>query len=369
MSNRAVLVISGFNNRAVIAFCRWATDNAIPFHIVASSQQDPIFLTEYKNRVSITRESPQLSPELFCMWVESMCRQYGYEKIIILPSTEYLNRFLLKNRVAIESAGCAIPLVNEDLYRKISDKYSFSKLCASYGLDVPVEFDQLPESLPFVAKPHSYLSATGSQLIPHLIQDTVELERFRKNEDVSNYFFQEFIFGQSLYLLAYISKENPDNTILFSQENLMQQSKGGSIVLARSSGFHLSEIASRYVAMLGEQNYFGLIMVEVRRDPSRDRYYMIEANPRLWGPMQFCVDNNVDLLGSMLKDNKFEISKPKMFFTPTEYYFWSGGITEHSQPIAYHSYTADDFANNFYKIRQYDIFARKDTIELFINEL
>lgn len=363
------MVISGYNIRAVIAFCRWATKNAIHFHIVARNKEDPILLTDYKHRVSITRESPQLHHELFRMWVDSLCLQYGYERIIILPSTEYLNRFLLENRVSIESANCVLPLVNEQLYREISDKHSFSKLCASYGLDVPAEFDALPESLPFVAKPRSYFSAKSKQLIPYLIQDTAELERFRESEDDSDYFFQEFVFGRNLYLLAYISRNIQDNTILFSQENLMQQARGGSIVLARSSNFHQSEIARRYVTMLHEQNFVGLIMVEVRLDPSSDRHYMIEANPRLWGPMQFCVDNNVDLFGAMLRDYNFAIPKTQFSFSPKEYYFWSSGITPLSHPTAYHCYTPNEFASDYHKLRHQDIFARKDTIELYLKEL
>ncbi len=368
MINQAVLVISGNNIRAVVAFCRWATAHDVKFHIIAKSKEDSIFLTDYKDRVGFTRDSPQLRHEHFRTWVDSLCTEYGYQRIILLPSTEYLNRFLLENRNSIESGNCLIPLVEERLYRKISDKHSFAKLCQSYGLDIPAEFNYIPEHLPFVAKPRSYFSPKGNQLIPYLINNSQDLENFCRNEEANDYFFQQFIYGRSLYLLAYIGKSGLDNNVFFSQENLMQQARGGSIILAKHSKFHHDEIAKHYVTMLRDQNFFGLIMVEVRLDESNGRYYMIEANPRLWGPLQFCVDNNVDLFGAMLRDYGFEISKRLSSCDPVTHYFWSGGLTQQSQPIAYHSYTSVEFIKDSQRLKVQDIFSRKDTLSLFLKE-
>ena len=366
--NQAVLVISGYNIRAIVAFCRWATAHDIKFHIIAKSKEDPIFLTDYKDCVCLIRDSPKLLHEQFRTWVDSLCLKYGYQRIIILPSTEYLNRFLLENRNLIESDNCIIPLVDERLYKNISDKYSFAQLCNAYGLDIPAEFNHIPEQLPFVAKPRSNYSAEGKQLILHLIHNSQDLENFCSNYEINEYFLQQFVSGRSFYLFAYIGKGGLNNNILFSQENLMQQAQGGSIILAKHSKFHHDEIAKHYVTMLRDQNFFGLIMIEVRLDESNGHYYMIEANPRLWGPLQFCIDNNVDLFGAMLGDYGFEISQKLSSCNPTTHYFWSGGLTQQSQPIAYHSYTSDDFVKDFKWLRTQDIFLRKDTLSLFLKE-
>ena len=120
--------------------------------------------------------------------------------------------------------------------------------------------------------------------------------------------------------------------------------------------------------MLRDQNFFGLVMVEVRLDEYNGHYYMIEANPRLWGPLQFCVDNNVDLFGAMLRDYGFEISKSLSSCDPATHYFWSGGLTKQSQPIAYHSYTSDEFVKDCQRLRTQDIFLRKDTLNLYLKE-
>ncbi len=367
MKNQAVMVISGYNIRAVVAFSRWATAHNINFHIIAKSEEDPIFLTDYKEYVAFTRDSSIFRPEYFRSWVEDLVQQYGYKRILILPSTEYLNRFLLKYRNSIETEHCIIPLVDGCLYQTISDKLSFAKLCLSYGLDIPKEYNHIPECFPFVAKPRTYFSTQGSQLRPQLIYDKYDLEKFCSEEETSDYFYQQFVYGRSLYLLAYISQRGVDD-ILFSQENLMQQARGGSIVLAKQSNFHHDGVVKRYVNMLRDQKFFGLIMVEVRLNESNGKFYMIEANPRLWGPMQFLIDNNIDLFGAMLRDYGFEISKPHTLPHLTTHYFWSGGLLQESQPITYHSYSSDEFVEQFHSLRPLDILFRKDTLNLFLKE-
>jgi predicted ATP-grasp superfamily ATP-dependent carboligase len=364
--NQAVLIISGYNTRAVIAFCRWASANSIKYHIVAKSRTDPIFLTKYKEHVAITRDTAHIDAKLFHSWIQTLSRQYGYDRFLILPSTEFLNRFLLDNRKAAEAENCVIPLVDVGLYASISDKLSFAGLCESHGLDIPKEFSAIPERLPFVAKPRRYLSATGKQLVPHLISSAHELKAFLRDEDTDDYFCQQFVRGRSLYLLAYIRRHGPD--VLFSQENLMQQARGGSIVLAKGSDFHQTVVAQCYVKMLHNLGFFGLIMVEVRVDESNGRCFMIEANPRLWGPIQFAVDNHVNLFGAMLDDHGFEIVGPKASTSLSSHYFWSGGITDKSAPVAYHNYSGSQFVEDFPVIRRHDIFFRKDTFSLFLEE-
>ena len=366
--NQAAIILSGYNFRAVVAFCRWATDHLINYHVIALGKTDPIFSTIYKDRVAIIRSSQSLSTEDFRSWASVLRDQYSYRRLVIMPSTEYLNRFLIEQRDELESEGFVVPLVSRQLYTSISDKESFARLCESYGLDIPREFKILPQEIPFVAKPRKYLSSKKSQLIPHLIKSEHELEKFCKKEDPRDYFFQEYVYGRSFYLLACIERNATEKDILFSQENLMQQARGGSIILAKPSDFHKSSIAKRYINMLHDIDFFGLIMVEVRMDESRGKYFMIEANPRLWGPMQLGIDNNISFFGGLLKNYGFATFQTNTATALPRYYFWSGGIKEEAQPIAFHNYSSDQFVSNFSEFRNQDVFFRKDTLNLFLQE-
>ncbi len=366
VEKQAVIVLSGYNIRAVIAFCRWATTHHVNYHIIATEKSDPIFSTIYKEKVEFIRDSKDLRVEDFLSWIDKISKRYGYHQILVLPSTEYLNRFLLENRGIIEAVGCSLPLVGKHLYETISDKEKFARLCDSYGLDIPREFNGIPEKLPFVAKPRTYSSGIQKQLHPHLIMTKHDLDQFLKGEKARNYFFQEYIHGRSLYLLACIQHDG--GAVLFSQENLMQQFGGKSIILAKTSSFHRSNIAKVYIDMWREIKFFGFIMVEVRLEMSLEKYFMIEANPRLWGPLQFTVDNNIDLFGTLLRDYGFDVPVYGVPKVQSEHYFWSGGITSEAQPITFHNYSGEQFIREFPALRRNDIFLRGDTIGLFLNE-
>lgn len=364
--NKAVLLLSGYNPRAVIAFCRWATQVGVHFHIIASGKKDPILLTKYAAQVDIIRESKVLSIDQFLIWVKTVFERYDYHQVLILPTTEYFNRFILRYRADLENAGCILPLVDKDLYEELSDKIKFARLCQSSGIDIPHEFGELPESPPFVAKPLSYFNREGIPIYPHLILSDDDYQIFRKKENEEDYFFQEFVVGENHYLLACIQKDG--TALAYSQENLIQQSLGKSMILARASQYHESEDARKYLDLLKKVGFYGLIMIEVRRT-DRDKYVMVEANPRLWGPIQYIVDNQIDFFGTLLKDHGFEISSTPGNQSRAAYYYWAGGITPTSQPVTFHHYSAEEFIQDLYDIRRNDIFLREDTLEIYLQEL
>jgi hypothetical protein len=286
--------------------------------------------------------------------------------VVIAPSTEYFNRFLLRHRAQIEAVGGVVPLVGEALYRQVSDKQAFADLCQAHGIAVPEVFDTIPERLPFVAKPRCYPSRPGARIKPYLVTTEDERDRFLERETTRDYFFQEFVEGRSLYLLAHIAR---DGTVVASaQENLMQQADGGSIVLARAHGFHLEPDAQPYLKMLAGAGFHGLVMIEVRRCAKTGRAVMIEANPRMWGPLQFMLDRQVDPFTPLLADQGLPPPALRAGFPAHEHYFWSGGLV-HAQPPSYHHYSPDRFVEQYPRIAAADLYARDDTRALHRHEL
>src|SRR5690606_1826134 len=108
----------------------------------------------------------------------------------------------------------------------------------------------------------------------------------------------EFIAGESFYLLFYFYKNGAAER--FSQKNLMQQPSGGSIIAAVTSDFHRGHVALQFEELFRSIQFRGLVMVEIRGQG--DRYYMIEANPRFWGPSQLFVDAGVNLFEAFMFD-------------------------------------------------------------------
>ena len=151
----AVVIFSGYNMRAVIAFLRVAIKYKVPVIIIATSKEDIIFQTKYSKFVAYTREKNDINsikdiPKI-------ITNMFSYTKYIILPSTESLNRFILENRDYFMSYNFYIPLVEKELYEKISNKKTFYELCKNNYLEVPEEISKIDgTTFPVVLKPNYY---------------------------------------------------------------------------------------------------------------------------------------------------------------------------------------------------------------------
>lgn len=369
LNKKAFLIFSGYNQRAVVAFCREATRLNVPFCIIANSDEDTIFKTVYKEQVFATRGQKLLVKTDLDECIEITKASTGFTEFVILPSSEFLNRFFLDNGAHFNTLKCSIPLVSSELYAKISNKYSFGELCAMNGLAVPKEFGN-PEFLPypFVAKPRLYFSgSTTKTLQPYLIYSENDWKEFLQKEDKEAFYYQEFIDGGCYYLLCYLSYKQKD--VCYSQKNLVQQSGGKSMIVAQSSNVHQLPIADRYVSMLKKEDFEGLIMIELKK--KGDEFVMIEANPRLWGPSQLFVDAGVPIFEAFMKDQGFEIQTSGLSEIKDVMYFWHGGMAEDQKnglAIAYHEYTPDLLDENLEKLLACEVYLREDTKDIFYNE-
>lgn len=367
-TSKCVIVFSGFNQRAVISFLRTLEKNNVQYAIIAIPN-DLIHKTRYKGKVYSSRETIDLNLEDVIASIKSVQKKIFCQEYIISPSTEALNRFILENRSYFEALNCTIPIVEKKLYDEISDKYSFAKLCMKNSILVPkeIELDQ-NASFPFVAKPKQYYSIkTGKALSPVIISDQKEHNKFKSYYDFEDFYFQEFIGGRSLYLLYYFHRNG--NVFKFSQENLIQQPNGKSIIAAIPSDVHNSDESLKYERLFKSVNFYGLVMVEVKL--FNNNYYMIEANPRFWGPSQLFVDAGENFFEFFLND--FSVIEDLNESTQTQNvrYFWFGGLLQvnfDNNRLVYHDYNSTELINNLPFWISSDIYRRSDTIEIFKKE-
>jgi hypothetical protein len=326
---KSFLVFSGGNDRAVIGFLRALRLCGARAHIVARTPDDQILRTDFRRDVEWVRPTHALSLDVFSESIQHVRASVGDGALVVLPSTEYFNTFLLRHRPEIEAMGCETPLVDASLYACLTQKATAVGFFSSAGLSVPREM-QVPmiRDQPIVAKPFSNVSSNGRSLYPHLLDDRAQLEAFLARHDADEYFFQEYVHGDSLYLLFYLSKEE-GHDFTWSQRNLLQQPNGKSMLLAEPSTFHESETAIRIVHALRRAGFHGLGMVEVIRTPDRDVF--IEMNPRIWGPVQFCLDQGQVLLQAFIGEalhndpQRYVDRRPRI---RRNKYFWLGGLLE-----------------------------------------
>jgi len=363
LSNKIIVIFSGYNQRAIIAFARTLDKNSIPFAIIAAGADDTIFLSDYASNVIYTRKIVTLDIVEIQHALSLIKTRTSYDELIIAPSTEALNRFLLENEMQFINYN--IPLVNLNLYQKISDKEKFTQLCDDNNITTPSAYNSLNSNhLPIVAKPKKYQNTLGKALKPILIFDKKSLTDFKKSENQNDYFYQDFIEGESLYFLYFFSTNGEYFSLV--QKNLMQQEEGGSMLAAVCSDSqpHQTEI-KKYANLFIKLGFNGLVMIEVKR--SNQAYFMIEANPRFWGPSQLFVDSEYNLFDAFLADlglSNFNQDKQPKIGT---HYFWSNGINK-TELISYHDYSYAHFLNHKEQWLNADIYNRTDTQKIHLKE-
>jgi predicted ATP-grasp superfamily ATP-dependent carboligase len=347
-----ILVFSGYNPRAIISFCRVATQYNLDFDIIASSVEDDILKTDYIKHVKLVRNTKNIDIDIITEIVDSYRRQ----SVFILPSTEYLNRILISNKKLLNDKNVFFGLVHADIYELVSDKIRFNDLCKQYEIQVPFEYESIPEITPFVIKPKTYFGSDNTISTPYIVFDKADLPEYLSPKNTKDFYFQEYVAGDSIYFLFYFTKDGKYN--VFSQQNYIQQPNGGSILFAKSSNHYTNSIVDKFTKMFNDINFSGLVMVELRY--TNKNWVMIEANPRLWGPSQLILDSGMDLFDLFLFDNMLiDEIKPKTFVLDTQY-VWSGGITDNV-------YRHDGNEAHKYDTK-FDIYNHTDTIKLFTNE-
>lgn len=368
---KLTLIFSGSNDRAVIAFCRYAKINSIPIAIIANGQDDLIFLTDYKSEVIDIRPKNILTWDSLRKHILIIKNKFTYQEIFILPTTEYINRFLLKNKLKLLKHRITFGLCEPELYARISDKYTFGNLCSEYGIQTPKEYSSEPETYPFVVKPKTYSNSNLEiNQKPSIIYNKEQLDEFFNTYDLDKYYYQEYVGGKSIYLLFHFSKNKSYS--VFSQENFIQQHNGGSMILAKSSNYHLdNKLVQPYIDLFQQENFYGLVMIEVKL--YNGNYYMIEANPRLWGPSQLILDAQMTLFDDFCSDNHLfnkPISRPKNYIN-NKIYFWAGGLTETLKKnfdLMHYDYDIKQFIEEYHKCISSEVYLREDTLHNYLKE-
>lgn len=328
-AEKSFLVFTGGNDRAVFGFLRALSLCGRRAHVIARTENDRILRSSFRRDVRWVRPTHDLSLDIFAECIRRVRADAGDSTLVVLPSTEYFNTFLLRHRREIEEMGCEIPLVEASLYTQLTEKRSAADFFSAAGLTVPCEINAPAVcEPPVVAKPFRNVSAAGQSLYPHLLDTRAELGAFFAAHDMNDYFFQEYVRGDSLYLLFHLS-QTVSQDFIWSQRNLLQQPDGKSMLLAEPSGFHNSETGGRIVHALRNAGFHGLGMVEVIRAADRDVF--IEMNPRIWGPVQLCLDQRQPLLqafiGEVLHDDPTRYTDCRSRLRRRRY-FWLGGLLD-----------------------------------------
>lgn len=330
-----VLVLAGRNDRATLACVRSLHSGGTPFKIVLPAERETVYdpyntvwsLTPYRSLIFDGRyESVDTGNEAFRRSVGSFATRLNQP--IVFPIGEKEMRAMLEDESWLENNDIQLPLPTIETYTEVSDKSSFAKLVREYGIRTPGEYSYhtIRTRPPFVAKPKSNVSERGRKLTPYLLHTDADVSVFEAEESVELFFYQEYIDGPSVY---YCSVWDSGTVVgEYTQKTVRQQPNGKSVIKAALIELDPG-IRDKLRALLADLEWHGPIMIELKRQA--EEYYMIEANPRFWGPLQLGVDNGYDFPRALYAIATGQQSKARAIANPADKrhdtvgYKWSTG--------------------------------------------
>lgn len=358
------VIFSGANERAIIASCRYFCEAGFSFSLIARPLNDKIRLTRYRKNIDAIRQNDAIIASDMLSCIALVSRKYPQDKLVFLPSSESINRIILSCRQHFEQAGLDCYLCPQDCYETLSNKKSFIALTAEFDIDSPVEI-KMPgyNDLPLVAKPSlEFSSSDGRKIYPVLIIDNKDLDDFFINHQAEEYFYQEYVVGESYYYLMFLYSNG--NQLIRYQRNLLQQDNGKSIIAAEACDCPDLNFERKLISAFRAVDFSGFVMVEVIKN--NDKTFLIEANPRLWGPLQLAIQQGIT--PNLIHDYP-DVPNNNTSVSP---YLWINGlISDVLQGKKPHSYFRKDECSICFIIMAlcHDIYLHSDTLLLFIYEI
>ncbi len=349
---KVALIFSGYNQRAVIALCRYFKSIEYPFTIVACGPKDLIYKTKYADSVLLERKDRLLTTELFLE-----ISKYNRTGFIYLPTSEFLNSFVLKNTEFLKSIGIEPGMPAKDIYYRITNKWSSQELLKNQSnILIPEIYVYGDEKIPCVLRPFRNIN-NGKVLYPLICKTSNELNKNKISINCNDYFIQKYIVGQSYYFCSFLTSGGCFEG--YWQENLLQQPGGKSMVFARvceNPGIKVDGL----MKIINKSGYFGPLMVEFIL--YKNEFYFIEINPRFWGPLQLCLEQCPQILDAYVSE-WFGIEYFSDRKESDGFYSWYYGAKNCKSELK--AYPRLEQINNVEeKLFSSDVYSRLDTLAL-----
>lgn len=228
--------------------------------------------------------------------------------LLFFPMGEKVLRWVIKNKENLKDFHITVPSHRIDDYERVSNKESFLEISRNFKLDTPEELSKFPEvySFPYVIKARKVSWGISDVLeAPVLVRNESTHQIIKKkNLRCSEHIYQNYIDGPSFYYCALFYEGNL--MLKFVQQTIIQQPGGKSVVCAVPSEIP-EEVRKKIDEIFKSLKWSGALMVELKYFSGK--FYIIECNPRLWGPLQCSVDNGVNfplMLYKMMSGNVIE---------------------------------------------------------------
>lgn len=189
---------------------------------------------------------------------------------VILPFVD--GAIEIASRCATEMPEVFVPVSEFETCRMMFDKVSAAKSFKEAGLPIPQTYSALTAEIPAIAKPRRGSASRGIKVF-HNMEDLMHLK------NINDYIVEEYIEKREEYTVdCYISKEGE---ILCTVPRHRLEVMGGEVTRTRTHRNSELEKMSREVIEAFKLR--GPVILQFLRDLNRERFLLMEINPRLGG--------------------------------------------------------------------------------------
>ena len=299
-----VLLLMSENDRAAIA-CLRSLDEKV--QIIPSFNNKSIFnslIVPENLRRNITYYNSNNEEDFINSLIQIKKKHGSFKVFLFGDQTSY---WLLTNKKRLLSYNIYVKGPETEAYTTMLNKKNFLEISSEYGMLIPktinyIEVMNKKFEKKFVIKPKE--STENERILddPMLIENKKSFQYLKSLDlDFDNHILQEYVYGPSVYYMSLYN--NGDKIIDFTQKNIAQQPGGKSVIKAIPSEIP-EYIKEKVDALMRDFNWTGPMMIEFKL--MDDKYYNIECNPRLWGPLQLAIDNGINFANAMYEPSNYK---------------------------------------------------------------
>lgn len=200
--------------------------------------------------------------------IAHVVKEYGVD--IILP---FVNGAVeIASRCKTEIPGVFVPVSDFSITSRIFDKVEAAKVFKDNGFPIPRTYSIINNEMPAIVKPRKGGSSRGIRIF-HDVEDLMHLE------NLDSYIIQEYIENAREYTVdCYIDRQG---RILTTVPRERLEVMGGEV--NRTKTCRIERIIEMSREVIGKLKLTGCVTLQFLHDPKKDRYLLMELNPRLGG--------------------------------------------------------------------------------------
>ncbi len=193
-----------------------------------------------------------------------------YDVKIVLPFVD--GAIEIASRLRELMPEVFVPVSDFELSKAMFDKVEAARMFKEAHIPIPLTYSVISAEMPAIAKPRHGSSSRGIKIF-HNIEDLMHLD------NLSDYLVQEYIEDNSEYTVdCYVDREgNP--MVIVPRKRL--EVMGGEVT--RTETCRIEELHTLSHTILETFALRGPVTLQFLHDRKKDRYLLMEINPRLGG--------------------------------------------------------------------------------------